>query len=361
MPEFSICPTKEMSVNSVLCVDVLGVVFSFMDNESLYHNALAICKEWNSISEKYLDPTGVESISEDGYRIYKTGATKQPAICYASKYGNVQMAKRLLQDSKVDPAVNNNEPLRLAAIAGHDGLVKLLLETGKVNPSDVEADETDTRDRESIFYEPIIYGAISGAVIAGHNTTVKLMLSQSNVHIERETMEELIWCAINEDDLELAHYYWAEYGLEETEHEWIIYECLKLGSLDVATYLIEQQLYTQLDDKSIVHAVIHEATELVETLINQGIDPSANHNLALQLAVEYEYHDIILLLLRDERVVSTWIDSWWRRKVRVHGSVDNKQKNWRNSSNKKFWEIFSVFWFMAPYRIPKRTYRCSNA
>jgi len=47
------------------------------------------------------------------------------AIRLASKYGNAEVVKLLLNDLRVDPAANHNDATRYAIIYGHVEVVKL--------------------------------------------------------------------------------------------------------------------------------------------------------------------------------------------------------------------------------------------
>lgn len=55
----------------------------------------------------------------------------------ASGSGDEMMAKILLADSRVDPAISDNYCIRVAARGGHIELVKLLLKDSRVNPADL--------------------------------------------------------------------------------------------------------------------------------------------------------------------------------------------------------------------------------
>lgn len=55
----------------------------------------------------------------------------------ASGSGDEMMAKILLADSRVDPAISDNYCIRVAARLGHTDIVKLLLKDPRVNPADL--------------------------------------------------------------------------------------------------------------------------------------------------------------------------------------------------------------------------------
>ena len=88
----------------------------------------------------------------------------------ALKYGNPPLAKLLLEQGDIDPAVSDKQgltPLAHAAKSGHQDVVELLLQRGNVNP--------DSRDYRG--QTPLSYAARSG-----HEGVVKVLLERGDVN-----------------------------------------------------------------------------------------------------------------------------------------------------------------------------------
>ena len=75
------------------------------------------------------------------------------AIRKASQNGHVEVVKLLLADSRVDPAENNNQAIGFASRRGHIKIVKLLLTDHRVNPLDVVRQHLDNELLMSIIID----------------------------------------------------------------------------------------------------------------------------------------------------------------------------------------------------------------
>ena len=69
----------------------------------------------------------------------------------ASYYGQVDVVKLLLHDSRVDPSADNNYAIRTASFNGHAEVVQLLLQDPRVDPSDRENDAIQFASSGGIF------------------------------------------------------------------------------------------------------------------------------------------------------------------------------------------------------------------
>jgi len=90
-------------------------------------------------------------------------------LIWAAKYGNLTLAKLLLEQGDVYPTLSDNDgltPLAHAAKAGHQDVVELLLQRGNVN--------SDSSDKDG--RTPLSYAAGSG-----HEGIVKILLERRDV------------------------------------------------------------------------------------------------------------------------------------------------------------------------------------
>ncbi|MFW6225783.1 MAG: ankyrin repeat domain-containing protein, partial [bacterium] len=65
-----------------------------------------------------------------------TTPNKNILLKYASRLGNAKVVKELLGDSEVNPNTSNGMPIIFACKHGHIDIIKLLLDTGRVDPFD---------------------------------------------------------------------------------------------------------------------------------------------------------------------------------------------------------------------------------
>ena len=63
--------------------------------------------------------------------------TKQEKFEKAVRENNIETVKKLLKDSEVDPADNDNYAIRCASEYGYIEIVKLLLADKRVDPADM--------------------------------------------------------------------------------------------------------------------------------------------------------------------------------------------------------------------------------
>lgn len=96
-------------------------------------------------------------------RGYPPNLTDDLALYCSLRYGHLEIAKLLLQDSRVNPAAKNNYPLLRSAECGYTDIVQILLQDPRVDPS--------ARDSAALGY----------AVLNGHEEIVKLLLQDGRV------------------------------------------------------------------------------------------------------------------------------------------------------------------------------------
>jgi len=123
------------------------------------------CISYTGITEIVIDMMGMKRWDLNGRD--SNGATP---LLWAAKYGNYALAKLLLEQGDVNPALSDKQgltPLTHAAKAGQEEVVKLLLERGDVSP-----DSWDEDDRTPLSY----------AAESGHEDVVKIFLERVDVN-----------------------------------------------------------------------------------------------------------------------------------------------------------------------------------
>jgi len=149
------------------------------------------------------------------------------SICLASRNGHEGVVKLLLQDSRVDPSVLNNAALCLAAHNGRTAVVKLLLQDGRANPA--------ARDN----------AAICAAAHYGHSSVVKLLLEDSRVDAKRAiaVAHRCVVSLLVEDSRVGIH---VNRGLFEQHQAWAVEEydafCAKKEALAFASMWCMKQI-----------------------------------------------------------------------------------------------------------------------
>ncbi|KAE8550321.1 hypothetical protein EYB25_006547 [Talaromyces marneffei] len=109
----------------------------------------------------------------------------------AARAGQDAVVKLLLAENNIDcdtgDAASNHSPLRMAAANGHASVVELFLEKGIANPK-------STGNR---MWETTVTGALTGAVINGHVDVVKLLLTKKciQVDLKNERIQGSLWLA----------------------------------------------------------------------------------------------------------------------------------------------------------------------
>ena len=215
------------------------------DNEAIHHCAL--CN----------DPWGLKLLLQDRLRNRVNPAARNNLfIQCASKKGNYESAKRLLQDARVDPSANNNLAIRSSAGKGHYKIVKLLLKDVRVDPS---ADNN---------------AAIRSSAGNGHHKIVKLLLKDDRVDP-------------NADD-NYAICLASQRGHHKTVKLLLHHRNINVNGKD--HYSI--QVSSKNGHINVVKLL----------LMNADVNPSINNNSAIKLAAKNGHTEILRLLLEDKRV-----------------------------------------------------------
>ena len=105
-------------------------------------------------------------INDEGHEVDRQDCAGRTPLSWAARNGHEGVVKLLLERGNVDPDrpdKNNEGPLGLAAIKGHEGVVKLLLERQDVDPN--RPDKNDVTP-------------LGWAAIKGHEGVVKLLIAR---------------------------------------------------------------------------------------------------------------------------------------------------------------------------------------
>ncbi len=87
---------------------------------------LLVCLSWSSsiMAVPVVDDLGMEKVNWATHTIDMAGGLD---IQTASKDGNIDAVRQLLDDERVDPSVKDNQAIRDASREGHADVVRLLL------------------------------------------------------------------------------------------------------------------------------------------------------------------------------------------------------------------------------------------
>lgn len=199
-----------------------------------------------------------QSIEQDGvslveYYLVKGWNPTNDDFLMAVEWGADKVVKVLLENTQIDPAVNNNFGIRWAAGQGYSEIVRLLLR-------DVRVDSLD---------EALIAAARKGQV-----EVMRLLLA--NERVNPAAMDNLA-----------------------------IIEAAETGQLEAVKILLSDERVNpaDADDAAIRSAAQGGHTEVVQLLLSDPrVDPAASNNEALKLAAARSRLNVIRLLLADERV-----------------------------------------------------------
>ncbi|RYP47387.1 hypothetical protein DL768_006555 [Monosporascus sp. mg162] len=219
----------------------------------------------------------------------------QTPLLYAAEIGYEDIVKLLLETGKVDADLkeeNNQTPLSYAAKNGHKGIVKLLLETGKVDADSkcivkllLEMGKVDVDSKDSYDRTPLLYAAAEG-----HERIVKVLLATGKVDADSKGMH-------NRTPLSYA----AENG-----HKGIIKLLLETGKVDTDS----KDSYTRTP---LLYAAVNGHKGIVKLLVETGKvgadskDPYGR--TALSYAAEKGHEGIVKLLLETGKVDADSEDS----------------------------------------------------
>ena len=202
-------------------------------------------------------------------------------LTWAAKYGNYTLAKLLLEQKNINPALPDKQgltPLTHAAKIGQEGMVRLLLERGDVNP-----DSSDEDDRTPLSY----------AAESGHEDVVKIFLERSDVNPNSSDK-------FGRTPLSYA----ARFG-----HEGLVKALLERGDVDPDPS--DEGGQTPLS-----HAAIFGHEGLVKMLLERGDvnpdSPDEGGRTPLSYAARSRHKDVVKILLERQDVDPDSLDRYGR-------------------------------------------------
>jgi hypothetical protein len=178
------------------------------------------------------------------------------------KNGNIKIVELLLKYPEIDPSNNKNQLVVLASSCGFNEIVKLLIKNGGVNPSYPNNK------------------ALNESVKNGHLNTVVELLKDVGV----------------------------DPGISNNEFSKI---AIKLNYDSIFKHLINDSRVNPAknDNELIIYAASLGRNKHIEDLLkldpNKGIDPSADNNMAIIQAVSNNHYEAVRILLTDVRVDPT--------------------------------------------------------
>ncbi|KAI9353917.1 ankyrin repeat-containing domain protein [Obelidium mucronatum] len=200
------------------------------------------------------------------------------AFCMAAAGGHSDVVQLFLDSGGVDPATRHNHAIHVAAEFGHTKVVRILLETRRVNASAADIEHAAERGYTDIVrlllendVNPTVNdnSAIDAACEEGHVDIVRLLLEHPKV----DPTGSAVWGAA------------------------------RGGHTDVVRLLIADK---RMDSRAQVNALCavsyYGHAELARLLLDLGVDPAANDNLAIREASEQGHVEIVRLLLDTEKV-----------------------------------------------------------
>jgi len=130
------------------------------------------------------------------------------------------------------------------------------------------------------------YGEIKDAVRKGDIT----IISSLNI-TDVDFLNDLLHTATDEGKLEMVEYL-TERGANKYKHalRWAAFK----GHIDIVKFLVTKVV----DDASLLYAILGRQKEVVELLIQHGVDVHANDEYALTLAIDKRYTEIVECLIK---------------------------------------------------------------
>lgn len=236
------------------------------------------------------------------------GILKGHSLRQACRNGDLDVVRQLLRRNDVDPACQNNLPLRLACRYGHECIVKALLQKSQsVDPS--------SRNNE----------AIRLASSAGHYRIVRHLLDLGRVSPDALESQSLVLACIN-------------------GHVDVVDILLGDGRVDMTALVNAPIRYASAaGHKKIVDILLHHDRVRPDSFLNEAIrkasanghvhvvnrllednrvDPAALDNEAIRMASENGHLRVVSRLLEDNRVNPAALDDVAIRKASMNGHVN---------------------------------------
>ena len=284
--EFSVLESMSKNLDDLKILDFDTYVELIMKSESLGYmiknytarivNIIIYLREKNNyLSSKFYDkvknslPEDIRNMVEGDGEVdkeiieLKTDEKYAEDMFYkAIKNADIEMLKKVLKYSKINPSARDNLAIQFASENGHLEIVKLLLQDKRVDPS--------ARDNY----------AISWASYSGHLEVVKLLLQDKRVDPSAKGNWAIRWASQN-------------------------------GHLEVVKLLLQHSKVdpSARDNYAIKWASDNGHHEVVKHLLQHSkVDPSADDNWAIRWASRKGHPEVVKLLLQHPKVQETLSD-----------------------------------------------------
>jgi len=203
-------------------------------------------------------------------KYYNLGSSNNYAIRHFVKINNIEQVKQLLQDSNVDPSVNNNDPIYYTCTYGCLDMVKLLLQQEKV--------------KISVNYNKAFQRACYGRNIK----IAKYLLNNYTIDPSADNNEAILLVSKNANLPRLS---------DESDK---YYDIIKL--------LLE---YPEVDPSAnnnfaLNRACHHKNIKVIQILLKDDrIDPSINNNEILEMVATFNQTEVVQMLIKHPKVNSS--------------------------------------------------------
>ena len=251
---------------------------------------------------------------------YNNLLNKTILFLYAVKTNNISAIKDLLQQG-VDPSINNNTAIQIAAEKGYIEIIKLLLKDKRINPSDQRNDILQTIVKygyteivKLLLKDPRVdpsdqkNRAIQTAAEKGYVEIVKLLLKDPRVD-PSDFGNFAIRKAAKNGHIEVVKLLLQDSRVNPKDfNNYAIKAAAEKGHIEMVKLLLQDERVDPSDNnnRAIRYAAENGHIEVVKLLLqDKRVDPSDNNNYALRYAIKNKHIDIIKLLLQDQRVRST--------------------------------------------------------
>ncbi|KAI8616188.1 ankyrin repeat-containing domain protein [Chytriomyces sp. MP71] len=211
---------------------------------------------------------------------------------YASSRGHARILALLLQDDRIDPAEMDNKPIKLASEAGHtDCILHLLHASPQVDPS---VDDNY---------------CIRTACTNGHVGAVRVLLADPRVHPAARESAAFLWACGN-GHVEVVRLLLADARVDTaSQYHGGFREAARRGHLSVVRLLLlDFGLVDPAveDNYALKWACNNGHVEVARLLLADArTDPAAEASLGLKGAAENGHAEVVQLLLEDGRVDAT--------------------------------------------------------
>jgi ankyrin repeat protein len=209
---------------------------------------------------------------------------------HESKPTWVEERHPLMRDSYHVRVTDDETPVLKAARIGLERVLKILLERYDY-PIDARSYKQET--------------AISVAVLGGHTSSVQLLLKHgASIHYRNEFGRSLLHMAAEQDD-EIMVALILEMGLDKNTHckghdnKTALYQAVQLKKMNAVRMLLKYGCDTSKDKGLMVAAVNTGILELVELLVEHGVDLQDMGSSALFAAVRSGSQQLVEFMLRN--------------------------------------------------------------